>query len=228
MNRAPRTVASVLLGVLAVLLASTGCISISSPDPNAASGPPPSYLERLKAAKAVEPTASAAKTLAEGVSGFAVADRGIACVLTDSRNGHVNTPFEPNNFADAANQPQPVIPVVLCELAKYPAPRAEDIRDDCGGTGIGYLGGVAQLAPDGAVYGACRAGLTGIEASGDDASSSKKLLAGLPVLAEGSALDAKGYRCVPMDSGVACANLGNGTGFFVAQDKYQLFGGKQQ
>lgn len=228
MSRNRASLNAAIVGMVAMLIACTGCISISSPDPNAVPGSPPSFVDRLKAAVPVQPSATAAKTLAPGISGFATAGRNIACVLTDSRNGQVNSPFEPNSFADPANQPQPVVPVVHCELTKYPAPQDQDVKDDCGGTGIGYLGGVVLLAPDAAVYGACRAGLTGMEGSGDDASSTKKLLAALPVLTDGSALDAKGYRCAAMDSGVACANLGNGAGFFVAQDKYVLFGGEQQ
>lgn len=216
------------LVVIAAIVACTGCISVSSPDPNSSAGPPPSYLERIKAAKTVAPTATAAKTMDQGVNGFVSPARDIACVLTDSRNGHLNTPLEPNNYADAANLPAPVIPVVQCELARYPAPRPQDVKDSCGGTGIGYLGGVVLLRPDAVGYGACRAGSTGMEAASADASSTKKVLAALPTLEEGASLEARGYRCAPMDSGVACANLADGIGFFVSQGSYELFGGTQQ
>lgn len=216
-----------VLGVLSVLLACSGCISVSSPDPSASAGPPPSYLERIKTAKLVEPTSTAAKTLSDSVRGFVVGGKDIACVLTGSRNGQINSPLEPNNFTDPVNQPQPLVPVVQCELATYPVPTPQDVKDNCGGTGVGYLGGVALLKPDQVSYGSCRTGLTGMEAGGDDSSNIKKVLAQFPVLDEGKALDSQGYRCVPMDSGVACANLSNGVGFFIAKDKYELFGAKQ-
>lgn len=138
----------------------------------------------------------------------------------------MNNPLEPNDYGNSKNQPYAVVPVVQCELASYPAPAAKDVKDNCGGTGIGYLGGVVLLSPKAVQYGACRAGLTGLESSAQDSSSSKQVLAGFPSLDAGLSLDAMGYRCAPMDEGVACANLSNGVGFFVSKESYQLFGVK--
>ncbi|WP_045077681.1 hypothetical protein [Psychromicrobium lacuslunae] len=216
---------SAFISAIAVVLLCTGCFTINSPDPNAStpSGPAPSYLQRLKATQTVEPSATAAKTISEGQQGFLNPGHDIACIITSARGGHVNTPLEPNDFDNSKNQRFPVIPVVQCELAGYPAPQPKDVRDNCGGTGIGYLGGVVLLAPGATQYGACRIGQTGMEASSNDASSSKKVIAQLPTLAAGTALDAQGYRCAPLDDGVACANLSNGVGFFVSKDSYQLF-----
>ncbi|WP_394941781.1 hypothetical protein [Psychromicrobium sp. YIM B11713] len=225
MSRRVGTLARVLLCTLAVLLACTGCFTLNSPDPKASSpsGSAPSYLERLKAAKTVEPTSTAAKTLSEGLQGFLSPAHDIACVFTSSRGGQINTPLEPNDFGNSRNQRFPVIPVVQCELADYPEPAAKDVKDNCGGTGIGYLGGVVLLTPQSTQYGACRAGLTGMEASGNDASSTKQLIATFPSLDSGLSIDARGYRCATLDSGVSCANLSNGVGFFVSKDSYQLF-----
>ena len=41
-----------------------------------------------------------------------------------------------------------IVPVVQCELAIYPKPQAANIKDDCGGSGLGYLGGTVLLRPD--------------------------------------------------------------------------------
>lgn len=37
-------------------------------------------------------------------------------------------------------------------------------------------------------------------------------------------MEAQGYRCEPLDDGVARANLDDETGFFSAAKKYELFG----
>lgn len=213
------------LGTIGLLLLCTGCFTLTSPDPNASksTGPAPSYLDRLKASKTLEPTATAAKTIAAGQQAFLNPGHDIVCIVTSARGGHIQTPLEPNDFDNSKNQKFPVVPVVQCELASYPAPQPKDVKDNCGGTGIGYLGGVVLLSPNGVQYGSCRAGQTGMEASSNDASTTKKTIAEFPTLEAGSALDARGYRCAPLDAGVACANLSNGVGFFVSKDSYQLF-----
>lgn len=222
----PVRVISALLGIVGVLLLCTGCFTLTSPDPNASTptGPAPSYLDRLKASKTLEPTATAAKTIAAGQQAFLNPSHDIVCIVTSARGGHISTPLEPNDFDNSGNQRFPIIPVVQCELAGYPAPQPKDVKDNCGGTGIGYLGGVVLLSPSGVQYGSCRAGQTGMESASNEGSTSKKTIAQLPTLEAGSALDARGYRCAPLDSGVACANLSNGVGFYVSKDSYQLFG----
>ena len=73
-----------------------------------------------------------------------------------------------------------------CELAAYPKPAAGDIKDDCAGTGLGYLGGTALLTPDKATYGECRSGVTQMEATYGPKGSKSGPLSELPVLADGA------------------------------------------
>ncbi len=214
---------------IAVATLCSGCFTVIDPDPRLSpASSPASYLARIKAASLVQPTSTAAQTSSAGVNAFVVPGRDVACVMTTSRGGHLNTPLEPNDYGNTANQPFPVVPVVSCELAAYPDPQPQDAASDCAKTGIGYRGGAVLLSPEAVVYGSCRAGLNGMEASGDDSSSTKKLIASLPALADGAALEAQGYRCASLDGGVACANLAQGVGFFVNKTSYQLFGPGQR
>lgn len=210
---------------VAALLACTGCISITSPDPAATTtaGPPPSYLDRLKAAPVATPSADAQSGTqqGEGVWTFATEDHNIACVVAQSRAGQVNSPWEPNNFDSDELKSSPLVPVVDCQLARYPQPTKA--ADNCAGTNIGFLGGTVLLAPDTVAYGNCRAGVTAMEAAFGPNGRADGPLAGVAPLAKGQALDALGYRCVPLDDGVACANLSNGVGFYVDRDSYQAF-----
>jgi hypothetical protein len=211
------------MGVL-LCLALSGCISIPTGTPATAAATPPgpqSYLDRLKAAPVNKPTDAASAT---ELPQFVTESRNVACVFTSSRNGNLNQPWEPNNFADSANAASPLIPVVNCELASYPDPARTDVTDNCAGTFKGYLGGTALLAPDKVSYGGCRAGVTAVEAAFGPAGTVSDAMAQIPVLADGTAMEAQGYRCAPMDDGVACANLSSGLGFYVAAQKYSLFG----
>ncbi|WP_146238817.1 hypothetical protein [Arthrobacter livingstonensis] len=205
-------------------LALSGCITVPTEEPAPASTPAagqPSYVDRLKATPVDKPTDGAASgTLPQ----FVTDSRNIACVFTTSRAGNLNQPWEPNNYGDAANAKAPTIPVVNCELASYPDPSAKDVTDDCAGTSIGYLGGTALLSPDKVGYGGCRAGATAVEASFGTDGTASEVMSQIPVLEQGRAMEAEGYRCAPMDDGVACANLATGLGFFAAAEKYELFG----
>jgi len=212
-----------LLGAF-MCLALSGCISIPTGSPTTAAvapSGPHSYLDRLKATPVAKPTDTAA---AAELPQFVTESRNVACVFTSSRNGNLNQPWEPNNFSDSANAASPLIPVVNCELANYPEPAQADVQDTCAGTFKGYLGGTALLAPDKVSYGSCRAGVTAVEAAFSPAGTVSDAMAQLPVLADGAAMEAQGYRCAPMDDGVACANLSSGLGFFIAAQKYSLFG----
>ena len=135
-----------LLGTLAALtlLASTAC-TVTQKDPDYVPPAPLPPLEQLAQA----PLTDAAKYAAgQDVLSFATADRNVVCSLTSAKGRHVNLPYEPNGFSDSNNNKLATVPVAHCELAAYPKPAPTDITDDCGGTGLGYLGGVALLTPE--------------------------------------------------------------------------------
>lgn len=213
---------------VALTAALSGCITVpvggGEPTATQGSSTPQSYVDRLKAAPVEKVTDDAGST---ELPQFVTASRNIACVFTSSRAGNINHPWEPNSFADSSNAAAALIPVVNCELAGYPQVRAADVRDSCAGTNIGYLGGTALLTPDEASYGGCRAGVTAVEAAFGAGGTMNETMGNIPVLAPGQAMDAEGYRCVPLDDGVACANLANGAGFFISADKYELFSPEQ-
>jgi hypothetical protein len=222
--RARATAKAAALAVTALLVSAglSGCITVPAPNPQPSAATktgPLSYVERLKAAPVSKP-AQEPDTLAQ----FVTDSRAVACVFTTSRAGNLNQPWEPNNFTDQANASSPIIPVVNCELAAYPDPARGDVTDTCGGTFIGYLGGTVLLAPEKVSYGACRAGVTAMEAAFGPGGTVNDTMAAIPVLAPGAAIDSLGYRCASLDDGVACANLASGLGFFVSQQKYELFG----
>ncbi|WP_315914309.1 hypothetical protein [Arthrobacter sp. lap29] len=224
LHRASRVAALLLAAAAGAVL--TGC-SITVPDPppvptlNAGPTDPPSYLERLKAAPVVQPTDGVTST---ALPQFISDSRNIACVFTTSQGGNLNQPWEPNNYGDRANGAAPIIPVTNCLMVSYPQPAPADIADNCAGTNLGYLGGTALLFPDRALYGGCRAGVTAMEAAfGVDGTPNPDMDA-IPVLASGMAMESQGYRCAPLDNGVACANLADGIGFFIASGKYEIFG----
>ncbi|WP_154605058.1 hypothetical protein [Arthrobacter sp. AQ5-05] len=210
---------------MACVLALTGCVSVPikdrAPAPAGEEAAHLSYLDRLKATPVGVPTEAVSST---ELPQFVSDSRNVACVFTTSKAGHLNQPWEPNNFGDSANATAPAIPVVNCQMAVYPQPRAGDVVDNCAGTNIGYLGGTALLYPDKVVYGGCRAGVTAVEASVVSKDASNQFAGGFPVLAPGTAMEAQGYRCASMDTGVACANLTAGIGFFLAANTYELFG----
>ncbi|BCW65915.1 hypothetical protein NicSoilB4_06780 [Arthrobacter sp. NicSoilB4] len=209
-----------LLGILAALtlLASSGC-TITQKDPDYVPPAPLPALEQLRQA----PLADATKFVAgQDIISFATADRNVACSLTSARGGHVNLPYEQNGFSDSANNKMATVPVAHCELAAYPRPEAQDIADDCGGTGLGYLGGAVLLTPEKAGYGECRSGVTQQEAEFGPKGSRTGPISQLPVLDEGQGLERNGLRCSAYNGGVACGNVSAGVAFFVTRDRYEL------
>jgi hypothetical protein len=117
------------------------------------------------------------------------------------------------------------VPVAHCELARFPKPRTEDVKDNCAGTNLGYLGGVTLLTPDSARYGECRSGVTQMEAAYGPNGSKAGPMAQLQVLEEGQNLERNGLRCSAYNGGVACGNVSGGVGFFVSEDRYELISG---
>ncbi|SEE72561.1 hypothetical protein SAMN04489740_2323 [Arthrobacter alpinus] len=211
--------------LLIALFALTGCITVpvGGGTPTASQGPTaaPGYVDRLKATPVGQATEGAMTT---ELPQFVTDSRNIACVFTASKAGNLNQPWEPNNFADSAIAPAPSIPVVNCQMVQYPQVNDADQADNCAGTNVGYLGGTAVLYPDKAIYGSCRAGVTAVEAAFGPQGAVSQEMASVPVLAPGIAMEAQGYRCAPLDDGVACANLASGIGFFIAAQKYEIFG----
>lgn len=208
----------------AAVLALSGCISmpVAPTEPSAVQPPEQSlsYVQRLKAMPVAQPSEDA---IGQTLQQFVTDSRNTACVFTSSRAGHLNQPWEPNNYTDSANAAAPIIPVVNCQMVNYPPVQEKDRDGNCAGTNIGYLGGTVLLAPDKASYGGCRAGVTAIEAAFGPRGTVSEELAELPVLSPGQAMDGQGYRCGAMDDGVACANLAAGVGFFVDAQSYELF-----
>lgn len=214
---------SVLAAVAALSLAGCITVPVGGGEATATAGPtaPMTYVDRLKATPVAQPSDDAAST---ELPQFITENRNIACVFTTSRAGHVNQPWEPNNFNDSANAAAPIIPAVNCQMVSYPQVRAADVQDSCAGSNVGYLGGVATLLPEEAVYGGCRAGVTAMEAAFGAGGTVNQLMGSIPALVPGAAMESQGYRCAPMDDGVACANLASGLGFFLAAEKYEFFG----
>jgi predicted small lipoprotein YifL len=209
-----------LLGILAalVLLAATAC-TVTHKDPDYVPPAPLPALEQLKQAPLAD---AAGYATGQDILSFVTADRNVVCSLTSARGGHVNLPYEPNGYADPANNKLATVPVAHCELAVYPAPDAKDITDDCGGTGLGYLGGAALLTPQNAGYGECRSGVTQQEAEHGPRGSRNGPISQLPVLDEGQNLERNGLRCSAYNGGVACGNVSAGVAFFVSRDRYEL------
>jgi hypothetical protein len=209
-----------LLGILAALtlLASSAC-TITQKDPDYVPPAPLPALEQLKQAPLTDSTKYAA---GQDILSFATADRNVVCSLTSARGGHVNLPYEQNGFSDSANNKLATVPVAHCELAVYPKPEAQDIADDCGGTGLGYLGGAVLLTPEKAAYGECRSGVTQQEAEFGPKGSRAGPISQLPVLDDGQTLERNGLRCSAYNSGVACGNVSAGVAFFVTRDRYEL------
>ncbi|MDQ0675919.1 hypothetical protein QFZ36_003480 [Pseudarthrobacter siccitolerans] len=209
-----------VLGIFAALIlaAATAC-TITTKDPGYVPPAPLPPMEQLEQAAVV-----GAKNFAngDGVISFITEDRTVACSLTAARGEHVNLPYEQNNFADTANNKLATVPVAHCELAKYPQPKSEDAKDDCAGTNLGYLGGVALLTPDSARYGECRSGVTQMEATYGPKGSKAGALAQLQVLGDGQNLEGNGLRCSAYNGGVACGNVSAGVGFFVSPEHYEL------
>jgi hypothetical protein len=212
-----------VLGIFAALIlaAATAC-TITTQDPGYVPPPPLPPMEQLAQAAVMD-----AKNFAngDGVISFITEDRTVACSLTAARGEHVNLPYEQNNFGDTANNKLATVPVAHCELAKYPQPKSEDAKDDCAGTNLGYLGGVALLTPDSARYGECRSGVTQMEATYGPKGSKAGALAQLQVLGEGQNLEGNGLRCSAYNGGVACGNVSAGVGFFVSPKHYELISG---
>jgi hypothetical protein len=209
-----------VLGILAALflMAGTAC-SITTADPGYVAPPPLPPLEQLQQAALADPASFRA---GGDILSFITEDRNIVCSLTSARGEHLNLPYETNSFSDSANNKLATVPVAHCELAAYPKPAAGDIKDDCAGTGLGYLGGTALLTPDKATYGGCRSGVTQMEAAYGPKGSKSGPLAELTVLSEGQNLERNGLRCAAYNGGVACGNVSAGVGFFVARDRYEL------
>ena len=212
-----------LLGILAalLLLGSTAC-TVTQKDPGYVPPPPLPALQQLTEAPLAD-----AKTYDAGqdLLSFVTADQNVVCSLTSARGKHVNLPYEQNGFADPANNKLATVPVAHCGLAVYPAPAATDVTDDCGGTGLGYLGGAVLLTPESAGYGECRSGVSQQEAEFGPKGSRAGPISQLPVLGEGQNLERNGLRCSAYNGGVACGNLSAGVAFFVSRDRYELISG---
>ena len=217
-----RTVLGILAALLMVL--ASGC-SFSTKDPDYVPPAPLPPLEQLKQVPVTEQTTLAA---GEDVTAFVTPDRNIVCAMTSSRGGHLNVPYEPNSYSDAANNKFAVVPVVYCELAKYAKPELTDVADDCAGTGLGYLGGTVLLTPDKAVYGSCRSGVTQMESEFGPKGSRSGPISKLRELADGQNIERNGLRCSAYNDGVACGNVSGGVAFFVSRAGYELIsdGGK--
>ncbi len=208
-----------VLGILAALLvlAATAC-SVTTNDPGYVAPPPLPPLEQLERAALVDPAGYGA---GQDVLSFITEDRNIVCSLTSAKGEHINLPYEQNSFTDSANARLATVPVAHCELAAYPKPAAADTKDDCAGTGLGYLGGTALLTPDKATYGECRSGVTRMEATYGPKGSKSGPVSELPVLADGANLERNGLRCSAYNHGVACGNVSGGVAFFVTRDHYE-------
>jgi hypothetical protein len=210
-----------VLGIFAALtlLAATAC-TITTEDRGYVAPPPLAPLEQLEGAALVDPAGFRA---GQDVLSFITEDRNIVCSLTSAKGEHLNLPYEPNSFTDSTNDKLATVPVAHCQLANYPKPAAVDIKDDCAGTGLGYLGGTALLTPEKATYGECRSGVTQMEAAYGPKGSKTGPLSELPVLADGANLERNGLRCSAYNHGVACGNVSAGVAFFVARDHYEAF-----
>ncbi|MBB6404354.1 hypothetical protein HNP00_001667 [Arthrobacter sp. AZCC_0090] len=215
-----------VLGILAacLVLLATAC-SVSTKDPNYVPPAPLPPLEQLRQVPVSQPSTLAST---DGTLAFVTADHNVVCAMTSARGEHLDLPYEPNSYADNANNKLAIVPVVQCELAVYPKPQAADIKDDCGGTGLGYLGGTVLLRPDKAVYGACRSGVTHMESEFGPKGSRNGPISRLPVLEDGQNIERNGLRCSAYNGGVACGNVSAGVAFFVSRTDYQLIsdGGK--
>jgi len=218
-----RTVRGTLAALfLATFLATaTGC-SVTTSDPSYVPPDPLQPMEQLEKAPLTDAKAFSSGT---GVLSFITQDRTIACSLTSARGEHVDLPYEQNRYGDAANNKLPIVPVAHCELATYPAPQPADVKDDCAGTHLGYLGGTALLSPDTARYGECRSGVTSMEAAYGPRGTKAGPLAQLPVLTDGQNLERNGLRCSAYNGGVACGNVSAGVGFFISPERYELIPG---
>lgn len=214
-----RTVRGVLAAMM--LTTATAC-TITTEDPGYVPPAPLPPLEQLEQAALVDPEGY---STGDGVMSFITEDRSVACSLTSARGEHVNLPYEQNNFSDSANNKLATVPVAHCELARYPKPGTGDVKDDCAGTNLGYLGGVVLLTPDSSRYGECRSGVTQMEATYGPNGSKAGPVAQLQVLGEGKNLEGNGLRCSAYNGGVACGNVSGGVGFFVSQDRYELISG---
>jgi hypothetical protein len=210
-----------VLGILAALfvMTATAC-TITTEDPGYVAPPPLPPLEQLEQAALVD---AAEFRAGHDVLSFITEDRNIVCSLTSAKGEHLNLPYELNGFTDSANDKLATVPVAHCQLAAYPKPAAVDIKDDCAGTGLGYLGGTALLTPDKATYGECRSGVTQMEATYGPKGGKSGPLSELPVLADGANLERNGLRCSAYNHGVACGNVSGGVAFFVARDHYEAF-----
>ncbi|MDR6792868.1 hypothetical protein J2X12_001769 [Pseudarthrobacter oxydans] len=207
-------------GMLAALslLAATGC-TVTVEDPGYVAPPPLPPIEQLEQA----PLADRQEfSRGDDVLSFITEDRTVACSLTAARGPHINLPYEQNSFSDSDNNKLAIVPVAHCELAGYPKPAPDDVADDCAGTNLGYLGGVALLTPDKATYGECRSGVTQMEATYGPRGSKAGPIAELAVLADGQNLERNGLRCSAYNGGVACGNVSAGVGFFVSENRYEL------
>jgi hypothetical protein len=215
-----RTIWGMLAGLL--LLGAAGC-AVTVEDAGYVAPPPLPPMEQLEQAALVDPEDYSGG--ADGVVSFITEDRTVACSLTAARGPHINLPYEQNSFGDSENNKLAVVPVAHCELATYPMPQADDVADDCAGTNLGYLGGVALLTPDTARYGECRSGVTQMEAAYGPRGSKAGPLTELAVLPEGKNLERNGLRCSAYNGGVACGNVSAGVGFFVSPNHYELIPG---
>ncbi|MBT2515179.1 hypothetical protein [Arthrobacter sp. ISL-30] len=209
-----------VLGITAALLLPvvTAC-SVATKDPEYVPPAPLAPLEQLTQIPVSQPSGL---TMNDEYVAFVTPDRNIVCAMTTARGDHLNLPYEPNSYGDPVNNKLATVPVVHCELAHYPKPASDDVKDDCAGTGLGYLGGTILLTPEKATYGGCRSGVTEMEAEFGPNGSRKGPIAEVPVLEDGQNIERNGLRCSAYNGGVACGNVSAGVAFFVGRDAYQI------
>ncbi|WP_426998358.1 hypothetical protein [Pseudarthrobacter sp. N5] len=221
MRRTIRGILAALALSAGIMLTATAC-TITTVDPGYVPPPPLPALEQLKQAPLED---AATFSGGEGVLNFVTEDRNMVCALTSARGEDLNLPYEHNGFADSANNKLDTVPVAHCELAAYPKAEPADVKDDCAGTGLGYLGGTALLTPDKASYGGCRSGLTQMESEFGPKGSKDGAISKMPVLSDGQNVERNGLRCSAYNGGVSCGNLSAGVAFFISKDRYELISG---
>jgi hypothetical protein len=152
---------------------------------------------------------------------FLTENRNAYCAITIEQGGIINSPVDPRLSAGQRDDTVLEVPAVYCELARYPDPA--EITDDCYGTGLGFKGGTVLLTAEGASYGGCRVGMTLMESElGPGAVSTEDPLKRLPVLEDGLAVEANGFRCATGERGIVCVEAGTGAGFVASADAFEV------
>ncbi|GAA1347898.1 hypothetical protein [Arthrobacter roseus] len=154
---------------------------------------------------------------------FLSMDRNAYCVIGPKQGGVLQNPVDPLMGSGEKDDTKLEVAAVYCEFATYPEPA--EIADDCNGTNLGFKGGTMMLTAKDATYGGCRVGVTVMESEfGPGATPSDGPVASLPLLRQGNAVEAGGYRCGDNGAGMICMELDSGLGFHVSGDEYIIFG----